>query len=246
MQSLTRLGRGSVIAFGSGRNIRGEVKMNNQFVETIRRLTEPINGQYPRPWMTTMTNPWEAEVFIVGMNQKKGYAAGNVSHNRHLDALFNRNGESCRGLYDELSHGKPSSTRKNTDGLVRRLHNQGISNILETNVICYSTPMSGDFRKPEHTGGTERGEDIFRYLVSAIAPAVIIVHGVGAAKRISPILHLKQLKLPRSPGEICDVQVDKHLVIPILSLAPPAFSRWQSWSNRYLDEVSHRVRRQLT
>ena len=44
--------------------------MNNKFEEQIRRLTEPINGQLPRPWMTEMRNPLEADVFIVGMNQR--------------------------------------------------------------------------------------------------------------------------------------------------------------------------------
>ena len=44
--------------------------MKEQFEEAIRRLTEPINGQYPRPWMTEMKRPWEADVFIVGKNQR--------------------------------------------------------------------------------------------------------------------------------------------------------------------------------
>ena len=52
--------------------------MKHEFEATIRKLTEPINGQYPRPWMTEMKNPWEAEVFIVGMNQRNGYDVDRV------------------------------------------------------------------------------------------------------------------------------------------------------------------------
>ena len=219
--------------------------MKNQFEETIRELTEPINGQYPRPWMTEMKTPWEAEVFVVGKNQKNGYAVNKVSHRRHLDALFNRDGESCRGLYDELTEGKPSLTRRNTDGLVAHLNKRNIHNILETNVICYSTPMSKDLNNPEHSGGTKRGEDIFRYLLAEIAPSVLIVHGVGSMKSISPILQLKQLKVPRSADEICDVQMEKHLIIPIPSLAPAVFNKWSSWADRYLDKVAHRIRQKL-
>jgi hypothetical protein len=41
----------------------------------IRPLTSPINGQLPRPWMTDLTDPREALVFIVGKNQRSGYPA---------------------------------------------------------------------------------------------------------------------------------------------------------------------------
>ena len=196
--------------------------------------------------MTEMANPWEAEVFIIGRNQNKKYDVNEISHERHLDALFNRNGESCRGLYNELREGKPSRTRKSTEDLVAHLNRRSIYNILETNVVCYSTPTSKDLNKPEHSEGVKRGEEIFRYLLAEIAPAVLIVHGVGTVKYISPILQLKQPGVPRSADEICDVQTEKYLVIPIRSLAPPEFDRWSSWSVRCFDQVAHRVHRKLT
>ena len=68
----------------------------------------------------------------------------------------------------------------------------------------------------------------FRYLLDKIAPAVLIVHGVGTLKHISPILQLDQPGVPRSVDEICDVQTDKHLVIPVPSLSPRVFCRWLS------------------
>ena len=104
--------------------------MPDEFENQIQELTKPLNGQLPRPWMTRMKNPLEADVFIVGMNQRNGYPAKDIPHRRHLDALFNRNGESCRGLYDEVTQGRLSPTRKNTDRLAACLNERGIHNIL--------------------------------------------------------------------------------------------------------------------
>ena len=220
--------------------------MTSQFEERIRALTEPINGQLPRPWMTELKNPLEADVFIVGMNPGNKYPAGEVRHQRHVDALFNRNSETCRGLYDENTRGKPSPTRQNIDRLVARLNRQGIRSILETNVVCYSTPMSAGLSNPGHSGGARRGEEIFRYLLATIAPRVLIVHGSGTVKRISAILGIDRLKLPVSADEIRDVHIREILVIPIPSLAPPAFNKWKAWSDEYLDGVAIRVRNKVS
>ena len=215
--------------------------MPDKFENRIRELTRPLNGQLPRPWMTKMKNPLEADVFIIGMNQRNGYPAMDIPHRRHLDALFNRNGESCRGLYDDVTRGKPSPTRKNTDRLAACLNQRGIHNILETDVVCYSTPMSANLRDQVHAGGTRRGEEIFRFLLTEIAPAVLIVHGVGTVKRISDILKTSRLSVPGSADEILDVQTGQHLIIPIPSLAPPEFNKWKRWSDGYLDKVADRV-----
>ena len=97
---------------------------------------------------------------------------------------------SCRGLYDSATNGRPSPTRRNTDRLVCRLNRRNIHNILETNVICYSTPMSADLRMSAHDGGAGKGEEIFRFLLDEITPAVLIVHGVGSVKQVSNILNV--------------------------------------------------------
>ena len=187
----------------------------------------------------------EADVFIVGMNQRKRYPAEDIPHQRHMDALFNRNGESCRGLYDEVTKGKPSPTRRNIDGLAARLNQRDVYNIIETDVACYSTPLGRDLRNPEHASGARKGEEIFRYLLAEIEPTVLIVHGTRAVKRIARIIGVGGLEVPRYTGEIGDVQTEKHLMIPIPSLAPPAFNRWSSWSGGYLDGVADRVRDKL-
>ena len=215
--------------------------MNNKFEDRIRELTRPINGQLPRPWMTEAKNPLEAEVFVIGKNQSRKYPADQICHQRHMDALFNRNGETCRGLYDEVTKGKPSRTRRNTDRLVTHLKQQGIHRILETDVICYSTPKIEDLRTKAHAGGAKRGEDIFRYLLEQVRPPVLIVHGVAAGKKLSTILKIDQLRVPKSVDEVCDVRTERNLVIPIPSLSPPRFNGWSSWSGELMDRVAARV-----
>ncbi len=152
---------------------------------------------------------------------------------------------SCRGLYDSATNGRPSPTRRNTDRLVCRLNRRNIHNILETNVICYSTPMSADLRMSAHDGGAGKGEEIFRFLLDEITPAVLIVQGVGSVKQVSNILNVPLPKVPKSADEISEVQTERHLVILIPSLAPPEFKRWSSWSGGYLENVADRVRDKL-
>ena len=219
--------------------------MTASFEEKIRLLPKPINGQLPRPWMTDLTNPLEADVFIVGRNQAKTYEAKEISHQRHMNALFNRNGERCRALYDEVSGGKPSPTRRNINGFAEKLRQRNVHNFIETNVVCYSTPEAAHLRRRDHDGGRAGGEEIFRYLLATIAPAVLVVHGEGSAKALSRFLAVRP-RVPRTRNEICDVQTERHLIIPVPSLAPPAFNKWSSWSDEYLDKVADRVREKLT
>lgn len=158
------------------------------FEGAISKLTEPVNGQYPRPWMTDLTDPRSADVFVVGKNQRNGYETSRLTHQRHLAALFNRNGESCRGVYDEITALRPSPTRVNTDRFRKALAVEGISRVLETNVVCYSTPMSNDLRLPQHKGGSIRGSDIFRALLHFIQPKVLIAHGSGTRDTLTQFL----------------------------------------------------------
>ena len=70
----------------SGRAARLEARM--------RMLTTEINGQYPRPWMTTATDPSACEILIVGRNQRNAYQADRVgSHEHFIETLFNRGDE---------------------------------------------------------------------------------------------------------------------------------------------------------
>jgi hypothetical protein len=154
---------------------------------------------------------------------------------------FNRNGESCRDLYDELTDGRPSPTRKNTDRLVEYLAQQGVHRVLETNVICYSSPMSADLRQETHSGGAARGEELFQYLVHAIDPRVLIVHGAGARKQLSRILEAPLGDEPTTADDVSYVNVGNRMIVTIPSLAPPAFNKWCGWADDHFDAVARFV-----
>lgn len=218
------------------------MQLSSQSFETaIRELTRPLNGQFPRPWMTRASDPHACKVFIVGKNQRNGYPEGAITHERHLDGLFNRNGETCRSVYDELTGGRPSPTRQNTDRLVDCLLSHGVANVLETNVICYSSPMSADLRLEAHTGGAARGEELFRYLLRAIDPRVLIVHGAGAKKQLARILQSNLCDEPSRSDDVRVVEVCTRSVFVIPSLAPPAWNKWCGWADAHLDCVGKSV-----
>lgn len=210
------------------------------FEATVSALTQPLNGQYPRPWMTDLSNPLSAKAVIVGRNQAKSYDAARLTHQRHMDALFNRNDESCRGLYAELV-GSSSQTRQNTDRLRGLLLQAGVDSVLETNVICYSTPMSAELAMPGHSGGRGRGTEIFRILIEAVQPPVLIVHGAGAIKDLSKVLSYN-LPLPcAEPGKPISARVGNTTVFVVRSLAPTEWWQWHGWAWSHLQLVAEEV-----
>lgn len=217
--------------------------MNDEFEQLIRELTRPINGQYPRPWMTKLPDPLKAKVFIVGQNQAKTYLEADAgSHDRFIDALFNRNGESCRRLYDELTKGKPSPTRRNIDKLTALLEEEGVTEILETNIVCYSTPVSSDLHQTQHRGGRDRGDAIFRALLHWGNPSIFIAHGSGTRNRFGTILRMELP--PCTEGiavESASFEGKRFRLLLIPSLAPPAFNDWHSRQPDCLTAVADKV-----
>jgi hypothetical protein len=212
--------------------------VQEEFEVAFSRLTESLNGQYPRPWVTELADPLSANVFIVGKNQAKGYESSRLSHKRHVDALFNRGGESCRRVYDEMTGSKPSPTRQNTDWFRKILASVGITRVLETNVVCYSTPMSSDLRLPEHRGGAPRGTEIFQALLHFVRPKVLIAHGTGTRNTLATLLGAS---LPAPPAENSDPHpaiVGDMTVFIVPSLAPPQWNRWHGWAEQYLAKVA--------
>jgi hypothetical protein len=196
--------------------------------------------------MTKLLDPCLARVFIVGMNQAKTYSERQIgSHEEYIAALFNRAPHSCRGLYDKVTGGQPSPTRHNIDDLTRRLEVRGVKEVLETNVICYGTPMSGDLSRVEHHGGRARGEGLFRFLLSEINPDVIIVHGASAARRLAKTL---QCGLPPEPSEPvhvpqvrCEMAGRTATVFVTKSLAPPRWMSWKAWAPEHFDHLADAV-----
>jgi hypothetical protein len=159
--------------------------------------------------------------------------------------LFNRNGQTCRGLYDEL-YPSPSKTRTNLDEFASRLAAAGITEVLQTNVVCYSTPMSADLRRTEHRMGSKLGGRIFDALLKAVRPKVVVLHGAGTCKAFEQQF---DLPVPRPPADAGDGIRRSTLsfgpfeteIIAIPSLAPPGFNMWSAWAPRYLDAVSAHI-----
>ena len=223
---------------------------SDTFEAAIRRLTVPLNGQFPRPWMTRLQDPQQAKTFIVGRNQRHGYDIAVVgSHENHMNALFNRQGATCRGLYNRITGGKASPTRQHTDELTARLEARGVTSILETNVICYSTPMSADLSSAVHRGGRQKGSEIFQFLLDAIRPAVIIAHGSGTRTALAKTLKQALPDVPGTPGAVVStgVSAGDHFmtVFVIPSLAPPEYNSWCGWASGYLDRLSDTVAARL-
>jgi len=224
--------------------------MKTNLEAIIRALTEPLNGQYPRPWMTELQDPRQAKVFIIGKNQAKTFPAAQVGpHERFLDALFNRNGQSCRRLYNRMTAGRPSPTRQNIDRLNMILKRAGIREILETNVICYSTGMSPELERLEHAEGKDRGRLIFRTLLEHIRPPVIIAHGADTRRELAGVFGAVLPECPERPDQVAFSQVDQGEYRPWVfifpSLAPPAYNRWSGWADPYLKKVVGEVGRLL-
>lgn len=215
--------------------------LQGSFEAAISKLTGPVNGQYPRPWMTDLTDPLSADVFLVGKNQRNGYGISSLTHERHIAALFNRNGESCRGVYDEMTALRPSPTRVNTDRFRKALAVEGISRVLETNVVCYSTPMSSDLRLPQHKGGSIRGIEIFCALLHFIQPTVLIAHGSGTRDTLTQLLGSPLPAPPASMSDAQHVMVGALKVFVIPSLAPPQWNQWKNWAEPYLIKVAKAV-----
>lgn len=192
-----------------------------------------------------MTDPAAADVFIVGLNPAKAYPSTAVSHERHIDALFNRNGESCRGIYAEITQESP--TRGSIELLTAKLSTAGVSSVIETNVICYSTPDSKALRLPEHAGGRERGREIFSMLTKVIQPKAMVIHGAGVRKEFGKVfnLHPDILPLPKHAAEFSHYDLATGTrVFLIPSLALPAYrtqppgNSFCNWSDDYLNKLA--------
>lgn len=215
--------------------------MSSELETRVRALTVPINNQYPRPWLTDATDIEHARVFTVGRNQRNGFLVDAVgSHDRYIDALFNRGEMTCRQLYDHLT-GAPSPTRRNTDRLVEHLGKHGVFDVIQTNVVCYATPMSADLRRPQHKGGEAAGTDLFRTIFGIIKPRVLIAHGAKTTQALSQVLGAPLPKPPIHPGTTSRTPIGETEIWVVPSLAPPAYMKWQRWADEHLELIAVEV-----
>lgn len=205
----------------------------------LRPLLAPIDGQYPRPWMTDSRDPAAVRVFTVGRNQRIGFPVNEVgSLDAFVDALFNRGRETCRQMYDRIT-GIPSPTRMNTDRLVSTLAGHACGEVLQTNVVCFSTPMSSDLR--HHPDGVDQGREIFRILFSEIRPRVMIAHGAGTARELNRMFGFPRTGPPSTPEQVSRSEHDGTELVVIPSLAPPAWNRWSGWAGEHMERVAQHV-----
>lgn len=233
--------------------------MPSPLEKKLTALTEPINGQYPRPWMTTLKKPENAKVFIVGANPATTYTKKHVkSHRQFLDVHFNRNGYDCRRFYARVreKEGKsPTPSRNSIETLTEKLRENKISDVLETNVYCYSTPKFRDLNEKDHPCGKDRGLKIFKTLLTTIRPKVIILHGARVRKNFTK--HFDGLipyfpmdgTIPKETNELfkSKIRFDSHTstIFVIPSLSAPGSGHWKRWANDYLVSVTRSVKRHL-
>lgn len=149
----------------------------SEFEDRIRALTSPRNGIYPRPW-TADTDPMPADVLIVGASSARTFRVADVgNHEQFVDALWNRNGKTCRAMYDAATS-KPSLTRPNLDRLSQMLATHGLRS-LQTNVTCASASYDADVSQDDRAHGTA----LFKTVVTHVPWRAMILHGAGAGKR---------------------------------------------------------------
>ncbi|MDF8359433.1 hypothetical protein [Achromobacter anxifer] len=219
--------------------------------DLIEPLLRPINGQRPRPWFTHHQDPASARVFLVGANQASAYLKGAVSHEQHMDALFNRNDQTCERLYQELDF--QSRSRPHIDRFCQELAARGIDDVLQTNVVCYSTKNAKELSNAEHRAGRSRGKEIFRSLVSHVKPKIIVVHGVGSARMLRKSLGVEFDGPPSNTGAATNrIHTSSVLIggyrteiIAIPTLAMSGVAKWVSWQPYYFALVADHIAKSL-
>lgn len=198
------------------------------FEDSIRALTIPRNGTYPRPW-TTAADPTQADVLIVGASSANSFRVADVGcHDQFLDSLWNRNGLSCRAMY-EAATAKPSHTRPNLDRLSQMLAADGLTS-LQTNVTCTSAHYDAEVSEKDRAHGTL----IFKTVVTHVPWKAMIIYGAGATDRFGKAFGLAMPKVP-SPDSapVSRVVYDRPAFVSP-TLAFPAY-RKSVWP--YLERV---------
>lgn len=196
--------------------------------QRIRELTVPSEGVYPRPWMTD-TDPAQANVLIVGASSAKLFRVGDVgSHDQFIDALWNRNGLTCRAMYNSAT-AKPSRTRPNLERLSQMLADKGLSS-LQTNVSCASARYDAEVSAKDRVHGTI----IFATVMRHVPWTAMIIYGAGATHRFGQVFGLAMPKVPSPDSapvvqKVCDRPV---FISPTLAFPGYRASVWP-----YLERV---------
>jgi hypothetical protein len=135
-----------------------------------------------------------------------------------------------------------------------RLAKFQIDDVIETNVICFGTPMAKDLAQCKP--GMDRGREIFSEMIKIMRPKVLIVHGVGTAKELRRALfgEIAKSAFPKpatkKDGGVLEQRVPKlishepykRMVLFIPSLAPPRWDFWKDWAPSHLEKACSTVR----
>lgn len=198
------------------------------FEDIIRTMTLPRGGAYPRPWMTD-ADPDQVKVLIVGASSAKTFQCADVgTHDQFLDALWNRNGRTCREIYS-LATAQPSKTRPNLDRLSAMLAARGLTS-MQTNVSCSSARYDAELSEEDRAHGTE----IFKAVVEHLPWRAMIVYGVGASERFGRAFGMAMPKVPTPDSAPVQVRLLGRAVFVSPTLAPPSY-RTTVWP--YLERV---------
>lgn len=196
--------------------------------DRIRAMTIPRDDVYPRPWMTD-ADPDHADVLIVGASSAKTFYVSDIgNHDQFLDALWNRNGQTCRAMYDAATT-KPSRTRPNLDRLSEMLAAQGLAS-LQTNVTCASAPYDAQVRKEDRIHGTE----LFKAVVAQVPWRAMIIYGIGASEQFGRAFGVAMPPVPPPDSEPVWTTIQGRAVFVSPTLAFPHYKR-SVWP--YLERV---------
>ncbi len=228
------------------------------FERAIWKYIQPVDGkngmQLPRPWFTKFDNPLVARIFVVGANQKNGFDPNSIDIHRHFDGLFNRNGETCNGIYREATGGKESLTRKRIQAYITgKLEERDITDVLETNVVCRSSPQFSDLDK----GEKEIGSEVFRYLLNTVRPRILIIFGKGARQRFAESITLVPAErggidtrlrkiVPNKNSVPTSVSLNDNLeVFCVPGLVMAGWNEWSGWIDAYTDKLADEVAKRM-
>lgn len=199
-----------------------------EFEDRIRAMTAPRDGAYPRPW-TTDTDPAQVDVLIVGASSAKTFHVIDIgNHEQFLDALWNRNGQTCRAMYDAATL-KPSPTRPNLDRLSQMLAASGLSS-LQTNVTCASARYDADVSEKDRAHGTL----LFKTVVAHVPWKAMIIYGVGVTERFGHAFGVAMPPIPSPDTAPVQTAIYNRPVFIAPTLASPGY-RTSVWL--YLERV---------
>jgi hypothetical protein len=218
--------------------------------DAVCSMIQPAGDQYPRPWMTMMSNPEEANIFTIGKHPSTKYLSRDIDKKEHFNSLFNNPPMSCHDVYHRIRPKGNTPTRQKLEIIKKKLNSKSLEMIIDTNVsiINYDSIIN----RTEQSAAKSLGEEGFLDIVKIICPKVLIAYGDEANAKISDLFNIKLHCLPKTSddrlyfsqglgGEFCE----KYK--PWIFFTPPLWdSNWGRWAEKRLDELCREIARLLS